>query len=75
MSEEEITDQECFNCGTSLMDEEMSDFIQTRVRRELTIEVLKLLGRFESKEEPTYKELTKDDVIHVLSSIIAKKTV
>lgn len=47
---------------------------QERVRMELKVKILKLLDNFESEEEPTYKKLTQEDVINVLSSMIERKT-
>lgn len=44
------------------------------VRKELSLELLKVINEFKSKEVPTYKKLTKEDIIHVLSSMIARKT-
>ncbi len=43
------------------------------VRKELTLELVKLLANFKSKEEPTYK-LTKEDKINVFSAYITNKT-
>jgi len=45
-----------------------------RVRRELTDNIYELIDNFKSSLEPSYKKLTKDDIIYVLSSIIAKET-
>lgn len=43
------------------------------VRSELGVEILKVLNNFKSKEVPGYK-INKKDIIHVMSSIIARKT-
>lgn len=45
-----------------------------RVREELKLKVLTLIYNFKSEEEPEYKKLTRDDVINVFCSIIARKT-
>lgn len=49
-------------------------FRQERVRMELRLLIGKLIRDFKSKEEPTYKKLTQEDIIYVLSSMIARKT-
>jgi hypothetical protein len=45
-----------------------------RVREELKLKILTLIYNFKSEEEPEYKKLTRDDVINVFCSIIARKT-
>ena len=52
---------------------EIDDLKRQRAKWELKIKLLKLIGEYKSNEEPDIK-LTKDDVINVLSSMIARKT-
>jgi hypothetical protein len=52
-------------------DKQMQKF---RVREELKLKILTLIYNFKSEEEPEYKKLTRDDVINVFSSLIARKT-
>jgi hypothetical protein len=49
-------------------------FKQWRVRQELTLRVYQMLSTFESQEEPSYGQITDEDIINVFSSIIASKT-
>jgi len=53
---------------------EEKEFKQFRVREELKIKLLKTIIDFDSVEEPSYGDLTNDDIINVLSSLIIKKT-
>lgn len=82
MCEDEISETECFNCSTSLIDNDNDNDLtndgdnlqQSLVRSELTLKILKAIGSFQSEAEPGYKKLTKDDIVFVLSSIISRKT-
>ena len=53
---------------------EEKEFKQFRVREELKIKLLKTIIDFNSEEEPSYGDLSDDDIINVLSSLIVKKT-
>lgn len=52
---------------------EISTIKRWRLREEMKIRVLETLYGFKSQEEPRLK-VTDDDMIHVLSSIIARRT-
>lgn len=52
----------------------METYKKERVRMELRLKISELIFKFKSKEEPSCKKLNKEDIIHVLSSMIAKRT-
>jgi len=45
-----------------------------RVKLELQIKIKELINNFKSEEEVNYKQLTKDDIINVLATIIMDKS-
>jgi uncharacterized protein YqeY len=55
------------------MDNKQKDKISL-VRGELKLKVLSTIFTFESKEVSEYGNITDEDIINVLSSIIAKRT-
>lgn len=52
---------------------ELLDFRRERLRSELALRILSTIRSFKSVEEPKLKP-TEQDIIHVLSAIIARRT-
>jgi len=51
----------------------IEELIKFRAKEELKIKILKVIDNYKSKEEPSYN-LTSDDIISVLASMLARKT-
>lgn len=56
-----------------MQDKEIKDLQKFRAKGELKIELLQVINKYKSKEEP-HIMLSNDDIINVLSSMIVRRT-
>jgi hypothetical protein len=56
-----------------MKDKEIKELQKFRAKEELKIKLLQVIYRYKSKEEP-HIILSNDDIVNVLSSMIARRT-